>query len=74
MNFAILLAAGKSQRTGRKNKVFYPIKGKPLVFYALLTFEKHPKIQKITAIKGQVNNVTVELSKPKKAKKIAKKK
>jgi len=50
MNIVILLAAGKSQRTGRKNKVFYPIKGKPLVFYALLTFEKHPKIQKIILV------------------------
>lgn len=33
-----------------------------------------PKFQKITAVQGQVSNITIELTKPKKPKKIAKKK
>ncbi len=50
MNIAIILAAGKSQRTGKINKVFYKIKGKPLIFYSILRFEKHPEIQKIILV------------------------
>ncbi len=50
MNIAIILAAGKSQRTGKINKVFCKIKGRPLIFYTILKFEKHPKIQKIILV------------------------
>ncbi|PIQ92457.1 MAG: 2-C-methyl-D-erythritol 4-phosphate cytidylyltransferase [Parcubacteria group bacterium CG11_big_fil_rev_8_21_14_0_20_39_14] len=50
MNFVILLAAGESRRTGKINKVFYKIKGKPLIFYTILAFEKHPKIKKIILV------------------------
>ena len=46
MNIAIILAAGDSQRMRGINKVFCPIKGKPLIFYTISAFEKHPKIGK----------------------------
>jgi len=50
MNIAIILAAGKSQRTGKINKVFYQILGRPLIYYTVKAFENHPKIQKIILV------------------------
>lgn len=50
MNIAIILAAGKSQRTGKINKLFYKIKGRPLIFYTILAFERHPQIKKIVLV------------------------
>ncbi len=50
MNIAIILAAGKSQRTGKINKLFYKIKGRPLIFYTILAFERHPLIQTIILV------------------------
>ena len=50
MQIAIILAAGDSQRIREVNKIFYPIKGKPLIFYTISAFEKHPKIGKIILV------------------------
>lgn len=50
MNFALILAAGKSQRTKGIDKIFYQIKKKPLIFYTILAFEKHPQIKKIILV------------------------
>jgi len=50
MNYAIILAAGQSQRMEGINKIFYKIKGKPLIFYTLFAFEKHPKIDRIIIV------------------------
>lgn len=50
MNIAVILAAGKSQRTGKANKVFYRIRKKPLIFYTLFAFERHPEIKKIILV------------------------
>lgn len=50
MNFAIILAAGDSERMRGIDKIFYQIKGKPLIFYTILAFEKHPQIKKIILV------------------------
>ncbi|MBU3918735.1 2-C-methyl-D-erythritol 4-phosphate cytidylyltransferase [Patescibacteria group bacterium] len=50
MNIVIILAAGQSRRVKGINKIFYLIKGKPLIFYTISIFEKHPKIKKIIII------------------------
>ena len=50
MNFAIILAAGKSKRMRGIDKIFYPVKKKPLIFYTILAFEKHPQIKKIILV------------------------
>ena len=55
MNFAIILAAGDSERMHPLrgypiDKIFYPVKKKPLIFYTILAFEKHPKVKKIILV------------------------
>jgi len=50
MNFAIILAAGDSKRMGGIDKIFYQISQKPLIFYTIRVFEKHPQIQKIILV------------------------
>jgi 2-C-methyl-D-erythritol 4-phosphate cytidylyltransferase len=50
MNIAIILTGGNSTRTKPINKIFYPIKKKPLIYYTLLAFEKNPEIQKIILV------------------------
>lgn len=53
MNIAIILAAGKSRRMRGVNKIFYRVKRRPLIFYTIKIFERHPQIQKIIlAAKG----------------------
>jgi len=50
MNVAIILAAGDSERTKGINKIFYKIKGKPLIFYTISVLEKHLQIKKIILV------------------------
>lgn len=50
MNIAIILAAGSSKRMKGINKLFFKIKGKPLVVYTIEAFEKHPQIKKIILV------------------------
>lgn len=50
MNFAIVLAAGASQRMKGIDKLFYLAKNKPLMVYTLQTLEKHPQIKKIVLV------------------------
>lgn len=50
MNFAIILAAGQSKRTKNINKLFFKIRGKPLIFYTIRAFEKHPLVNKIVLV------------------------
>ncbi len=50
VNFAIILAAGQSKRMKGLNKLFFNIKGKPLVFYAIRTFNNHPQIDEIILV------------------------
>jgi len=44
MNFTIMLAAGDSERMEGINKIFYRIGKKPLIFYTIKAFEKHPLV------------------------------
>ena len=71
MQIAVILAAGQSQRTGRVNKVFYKIKGKPLIFYTVLAFEKHPQIKKIILVarKKDFQNNAAQCNRPDQTKK-----
>ena len=50
MQIAIILAAGDSERMRGIDKIFYPVKKKPLIFYTILAFEKHPQIKKIILV------------------------
>lgn len=55
MNFAIILAAGNSERMKGVDKIFYQIKKRPLIFYTILAFEKHPQIKKIIIVAKRSN-------------------
>lgn len=50
MNIAIILTAGKSKRMKGVDKIFYKIKGNPLIFYTISVFEKNPQIKKIILV------------------------
>ena len=50
MTIAIILAAGDSKRTRGINKIFYRISGKPLIFYTIRAFEKHPQVNGIILV------------------------
>ena len=55
MNTAVILAAGISKRMKGVDKIFYRVKKKPLIFYTISVFEKHPQIGKIILV-VQKNN------------------
>ncbi|MDI6603110.1 MAG: 2-C-methyl-D-erythritol 4-phosphate cytidylyltransferase [Patescibacteria group bacterium] len=55
MNIAIILASGSSKRMKGIDKLFFKIKKKPLIFYTLLAFEKHPQIKKIVLVAKKSN-------------------
>ncbi len=46
-NVAILTGAGKGKRMGNKDKSFLLLKGKPVLFYSILAFEKCSLIDEI---------------------------
>jgi len=50
MNITIILAAGNSERMRGVDKIFYPIKKRPLIFYTISAFEKHSQIKKIIIV------------------------
>lgn len=50
MNTVIILAAGASKRMKGVDKIFYRVKKKPLIFYTISVFEKHPQIGKIIIV------------------------
>ena len=50
MTIAIILAAGGSKRIRGINKIFYRINGKPLIFYTIRAFEKHPQVDGIILV------------------------
>ncbi len=50
-NYAIIVAAGKGRRMGAGiNKQFLNIKGKPILYYSLSVFSKHPFIDGIILV------------------------
>lgn len=50
MNIVIILAAGDGSRMKKINKIFYLIKGNPLIFYTISIFDKYPQIKKIIIV------------------------
>jgi len=50
MTIAIILAAGNSKRVRGINKIFYRISGKPLIFYTIRAFEKHPQVDELVLV------------------------
>ncbi len=55
MNIAIILAAGDGTRMKKIDKIFYRIKGKPLIFYTISVFEKHQTINKIILVGKKID-------------------
>ena len=57
MNFAIIVAAGKSKRMrNNKNKIFLPLLSKPMVYYALKDFKNCKLIDEIIVV-AQKNGI-----------------
>lgn len=56
MTVAIILAAGDSEKMRGINKIFYQIKGKPLIFYTIEAFEKHPQVDGIILLAKASNS------------------
>ena len=57
MNFAIIVAAGKSRRMKKAvNKVFLPLLGKPMVYYAMKAFQDCNLIDEIIVV-AQKNDI-----------------
>ena len=50
-NIAVVLGAGQGTRMGRPiNKIFLPIHGKPVILYAIETFERCPSVDEILLV------------------------
>ncbi|MFH1218551.1 MAG: 2-C-methyl-D-erythritol 2,4-cyclodiphosphate synthase [Candidatus Peregrinibacteria bacterium] len=61
MNHAVILAAGQGQRmNSRKDKMFLPVRGKPLIYFSLMAFNDHPLIETITLIGNKLNKKKLE--------------
>jgi 2-C-methyl-D-erythritol 4-phosphate cytidylyltransferase len=61
MNTAIILAAGASKRMKGVDKIFYRVKNKPLIFYTISVFEKHPQVEKIILVVKKDNFKKIRL-------------
>lgn len=46
----IILAAGKSERFGKGDKLFSKIYGKPLLYYSINQFQKHPLVKSMIIV------------------------
>jgi len=55
MNIVIILAGGDSSRMKKINKIFYSIKGKPLIYYTISAFEKQPLINKVILVGRKID-------------------
>ncbi|MBI2659829.1 2-C-methyl-D-erythritol 4-phosphate cytidylyltransferase [Candidatus Woesearchaeota archaeon] len=61
MNFAIIVAAGKSRRMGKnENKVFLPLLNKPMLYHALKVFQDCSMIDEIIVVaqKNDFNKIS----------------
>lgn len=64
MNIVILLAAGSSTRLRAhikpaKDKLFLPVLGKPLLYYALQTLYDHPQVHRVIIVAGASNQKNI---------------
>lgn len=63
MNYAIILAAGKSKRfSGAKpdDKLFLLVDGKPIIYYTLTSLNDHPDINEIVVVANKQNKSKIE--------------
>jgi 2-C-methyl-D-erythritol 4-phosphate cytidylyltransferase len=63
MNYAIILAAGKSERfSGAKSedKLLLPVDGKPIIYYTLTSLNDHPEINEIVVVASKQNKSKIE--------------
>ena len=59
MNFAIIVAAGKSKRMGKNaNKVFLPLLNKPMIYYTIKIFQDCQAIDEIIIV-TQKNDINI---------------
>ena len=58
---AIILLAGRSERfSSNTKKQFFPINGKPLIYYTISSFEKADKIDEITLVSQKEDQAEIE--------------
>ncbi|HIA36468.1 MAG TPA: 2-C-methyl-D-erythritol 2,4-cyclodiphosphate synthase [Flavobacteriales bacterium] len=56
MNYAIILAAGESQRCeGVKDKLLVEVAGQPIIYYSLMAFNDHPDIDDVILVVNKKN-------------------
>lgn len=56
MNYAIILAGGRGKRlNSKKDKMLVMAGGKPLIYYSLMAFNDHPKINGIFVVANNCN-------------------
>jgi len=66
MNFAIILAGGQGERSGRKEgKLLAEVAGKPVIYYTLMSLNDHDKVDEIVLVvskknKGKIEEVVAE--------------
>ena len=60
MSHAIILAAGKSERFGKADKLLVEISGKPLLYYTLMAFNDHPEVSTITLVVNRQNATKIK--------------
>jgi 2-C-methyl-D-erythritol 4-phosphate cytidylyltransferase/2-C-methyl-D-erythritol 2,4-cyclodiphosphate synthase len=61
MAIAIILAAGKSTRFGKKDKLLMPVLGKPVLYYALQTIHDHPQVRQVILVVNAGNKKAASL-------------
>jgi 2-C-methyl-D-erythritol 4-phosphate cytidylyltransferase len=47
---AVVLAAGASKRMEGTDKIFAPLRGRPLIFYSLALFERCPEVEAVVVV------------------------
>ncbi len=50
---AVIVAAGEGRRMGGREKLFYPLGGKPLLVLTLAAFQDHPAVGDIVLVGGE---------------------
>ncbi len=56
MNYAIILAAGKSSRFSKtEDKLFVEVKRKPLLYYSIMAYNDHPSVHEIVLVTNKEN-------------------
>lgn len=60
-NYAIIVAAGKSQRFGDKDKLFADLVGRPVIWHTLKAFQDNPQIDGIILLTSKENLVMMQV-------------